>query len=214
MDLEIHPFESATELLASAQAWGAVPCVCRTQKALIGEPCGHPVDVCLLMGPMPGMFDGFPGIQAMTREEALAALQRSADAGLVHSVSNTQEGLTYLCNCCTCSCVVLRGMAEMGIANVVARSAFMNTVNAEQCDGCEDCVAHCQFHALELDNDNVMQVKAISCVGCGVCVPHCNQGALALVRRPEEEIKPIPVSMGDWMQERAIARGINIGDVL
>ena len=25
-----------------AQSWGVIDCICRTQKALIGEPCGHP----------------------------------------------------------------------------------------------------------------------------------------------------------------------------
>jgi hypothetical protein len=45
-DLEIRPYESASEILRNAQAWGVLDCICRTQKALIGEACHHPVDVC------------------------------------------------------------------------------------------------------------------------------------------------------------------------
>ena len=105
-------------------------------------------------------------------------------------------------------------MAEMGIANVVARSAFVMTVDADLCSGCELCVEYCQFDALALDEDMVMQVNATSCVGCGVCVSQCFDEAMSLVRRPEEEIMPIPVSEKEWMMERAIARGIDIRDVL
>ena len=75
-------------------------------------------------------------------------LSRAADAGLVHSVSNSKEGLWYVCNCCSCSCGILRGMAEMGVANVVAKSSYINVVDAEICSGCEDCIAYCQFDAL------------------------------------------------------------------
>jgi electron transport complex protein RnfB len=56
----------------------------------------------------------------------MGTLRRAAEAGLVHSVSNSVEGTYYICNCCTCSCGILRGMAELGIANVVASSAFVN----------------------------------------------------------------------------------------
>ena len=105
-------------------------------------------------------------------------------------------------------------MAEVGIANAVARSAFVNTVDDELCMGCEDCVDYCQFDALELDSDSIMQVNRVRCVGCGVCVPACPEDALTLARRPDDEVKPIPISDKTWMFERAIARGLDITDVL
>jgi electron transport complex protein RnfB len=213
-DMEVHPFESATALLEKAQSWGVQDCICRKQKALIGDPCDHPKDVCMLFAPVPNHFDNNPVIRAQTKEEALANLKRAADAGLVHTVSNTQEGISYICNCCTCSCVILRGMAEMGIANVVVRSAFVNTVDADLCGACEDCVEHCQFDALELGDDNVMQVNRTRCVGCGVCVTNCPDDAMTLVRRPEEEIKAIPATPQDWMAERAATRGLDMSSVL
>jgi electron transport complex protein RnfB len=213
-DMEVRPYESAADIVNNAKAWGVTDCICRKQKALIGEPCGHPVDICMVMSQVPGAFDHNDTVRAQTREEALATLQRAADAGLVHSVSNNQEGNWYICNCCTCSCGILRGMAEMGIANAVARSAFVNTVDDELCMGCEDCVEYCQFDALTLNGDSIMEVNRVRCVGCGVCVPQCPEDALTLVRRPEEEIKPIPISEKTWMFERAMARGLDISDVL
>ena len=146
-------------------------------------------------------------MKVLTKQEALDTLRRSAEAGLVHSVSNNQEGLTYICNCCTCSCGVLRGLAELGMANAVARSAFVNTVDANLCQGCGLCEDACQFEALEVEEMAI--VNAFRCLGCGVCVLECPEGALGLVRRPEDEVLPPPVTEEDWRAERLIARGIS-----
>jgi len=218
-DMEVHPFESASAIIENAQAWGVVDCICRVQKSLIGDPCEHPVDVCMIFSERPGVFDKSSVIQALTKEESMATLKRAADAGLVHSVSNSQGGdtqfHTYICNCCTCSCGILRGMADLGIANVVARSAFVNVVDPDECNACEICIEYCQFNALSLDpGDPYIQINETRCTGCGVCVPNCPDEALTLIRRPEEDVRPIPATHDDWMQERAETRGIDLNIVL
>lgn len=187
--MEIAPYESVTALLDSARSWGVIDCICRTQKALIGEPCGHPVDVCMTLSSQPDAFARESGIRSLTRDEAQAVLQRAAEAGLVHSVSNNQRDLTYICNCCTCSCSILRGMADLGIANVVARSAFVNQVDEALCAACGTCVDACMFTALSVDL--TAQVNEQRCVGCGVCVPLCPEDALKLVRRTGEAAPPL-----------------------
>jgi Na+-translocating ferredoxin:NAD+ oxidoreductase subunit B len=203
-NMEIHPFESAAGLVNNAHSWGVMDCICRKQKALIGEPCGHPVDVCMIMEDRPNAFDHSPVIRVIDRKEALSTLRRAAEAGLVHSVSNNQHGVHYICNCCTCSCGILRGMSNLGIANVVARSAFINQVEQALCSGCEDCVKLCQFNALSVDN--VALVDEVRCVGCGVCVLACSTGALGLARRPEEDIQVIPETLVEWGTQRAANR--------
>lgn len=213
MDIEVQPFESASEMINQAQAWGVMDCICRTQKALIGEPCKHPIDVCMVFSHRPGVFEQSPTIRALTREQALETLRRAAQAGLVHSVSNSREGVYYICNCCTCSCGILRGMAELGFANVVARSAFVNQVDANLCLGCGDCLESCQFNALAL-NEAVVEVNQIRCVGCGVCVPACPENALGLVRRPPEELTPIPANETEWRRQRAATRGLDLNKIL
>jgi len=214
MDMEVRPYESATEIVNQAQSWGVMDCICRKQKALVGDPCDHPLDVCMVFSPVPNTFDHSTTIRALTHQESLSTLNRAAKAGLVHSVSNNQEGNYYICNCCTCSCGLLRGMAELGLANVVARSVFVNTVDSELCMGCEDCIDYCQFDALELADALLMTVDPLRCVGCGVCVPACPENAMSLVRRPEEEITPPPVTEQDWLKERAESRGIDISTVM
>ena len=213
MDMEIHPFESARALAERAQAWGVQDCICRKQQALIGNACEHPLDVCMAFAQTPGAFDRSPHFKALTLDQALDTLDRAARAGLVHTVSNVQEDVTYICNCCTCSCGILRGISEMGLANAVAHSAFLNQVNEDLCNGCELCIDSCQFNALSMQ-DYLAHVEDLRCVGCGVCVLACPDGALELVRRPESEILPIPENQMVWGRQRSAARGIDLSHVL
>lgn len=213
IDIDIRPYESAASIVDGAQAWGVVDCICRTQKALIGEACDHPLDVCMVLSDTPGAFDRSETVRAQTHDEALATLHRAAEAGLVHSVSNNQEGLWYVCNCCTCSCGVLRGLAELGMADVVARSPFVSQVDDMVCTACESCVEFCQFDALDMGAD-AMTVNMRRCVGCGVCVIHCPQEAMSMVRRAQTEITPVPVTEDNWREDRAAARGISLDNVL
>jgi ferredoxin len=212
MDMEVAPFESAVGIIEQAQSWGVLDCICRKQTALIGKPCKHPVDVCMAMSDTPDTFANSSEIKALTKEEAYAVLRRADQAGLVHSVSNNQQGNWYICNCCSCSCGILRGMAELGIANVVASSAFVITVDETLCNACGLCVENCQFNALTLSD--VAIVNSIRCVGCGVCVNACPDHALILVRRPDEEIKPVPISISEWGKQRAEERGIDLSPLL
>ncbi len=211
-DMQVAPFESAVGVIEQAQSWGVQDCICRLQTAYVGKGCNHPVDVCMVFSSQPDAFVNYQKIKTLTKEEAYAVLRRADEAGLVHAVSNNQKGTWYICNCCTCSCAVLRGMKEMGIANVVASSAFVNTVDETLCTACGLCVENCQFDALTMED--VATVNRTRCVGCGVCVNTCQDHALVLVRRPEEEIKPVPTSLIDWGLQRAMERGIDVTPIL
>lgn len=212
MGLEIRPFESAASIIASAKAWAVSDCICRKQKQLIGEGCSHPLDVCLAMSSTSGAFDHSTSTRALTQDEAMATLHRAAEAGLVHSVSNNQKDVWYVCNCCTCSCGVLRGMADLGIANVVAHSDYINRVDPDQCNLCGACVDTCQFSALTLDSSLI--IDQLRCAGCGVCTLACPQGALSLVLREPGDISTPPERETDWRTVRAQARQLDLQDVL
>jgi Na+-translocating ferredoxin:NAD+ oxidoreductase subunit B len=214
VDIAIEPYESAAEIVNAAAAWGVVDCICRKQKALIGDACEHPIEICMVLSDRPGVFDHSPYVRALTREGALAKLQEAADAGLVHTVGNHQREQQYICNCCTCSCGILRGISELGIANAAARSAFVSHIDADTCTACETCMDYCQFEALALNDAGIMEVNTLRCTGCGQCVVHCPDDAPALTRRPDDEVKPVPATEHDWGEERALARGIRLADVL
>jgi Pyruvate/2-oxoacid:ferredoxin oxidoreductase delta subunit len=210
VDNRIEPYEAVNDILKSAQSWGVMDCICRKQKALIGDPCDHPVEVCMIFGSGPNAFDGHQTIRAISVEEAKATLNIAAEAGLVHCVSNNQEGIHYICNCCTCSCGILRGIADLGLANVIAHSSYVNTVDKELCIECETCLDECPFDAISFTSS--IEIDTDRCVGCGVCVQHCSEGALMLELRGQYE--PPPQTIRDWGAMRARSRGLDMQDTL
>jgi len=83
-DLEIFPYERATELLEGAKSWGVRDCICRVQQRLVGKGCDHPVENCLVFAPVESVFDHSEVDRAITKEEALRILHEAEETGLVH----------------------------------------------------------------------------------------------------------------------------------
>jgi len=212
-DLEVFPYERASELLEDAKSWGVRDCICRVQQRLIGKGCDRPIENCLVFAPIEGAFDHSKVDRAITKEEALRILREAEEAGLVHSTGNYRDQHYYICNCCTCCCGILRSVAEFGVPATAVRSDFHIVVDDEACSGCGDCLERCQFDALSVPED-VCVVDYARCVGCGLCATVCPTDALHLERRPEGEVPPPPADIKEWMVQRAHERGISISDVL
>jgi len=211
-ELEIFPHERASQLLESAKSWGVRDCICRVQQRLVGKGCDHPVENCLVFAPVEGAFDHSDVNRAITKEEALRILGEAEASGLVHSTGNYQEPHYYVCNCCTCCCGILRGVAEFGVPTAVAKADFQATIDADLCAGCADCVERCQFEALAVPED-IAEVDTARCVGCGLCATVCPTGALQLERRPAGKIPPPPRDIKEWGMQRAEQRGISLEEV-
>ncbi len=202
---DVMPYEKASTYLDDARSWGVLDCICRVQQKLIGKGCKHTVENCLVFSSRPGTFDRREDIRAIRKEEALDILAEADKEGLVHAPSNTQEEVNYICNCCTCSCGVLRGMVEYGNTDIIARSDFYAVVDPDLCTTCEDCLERCQFNSLKMTDDTCI-VNRTLCVGCGLCVTTCPTEALTLEQKNQEEITPPPISEEEWREKRARAR--------
>ncbi len=206
--LEVLPYERASEILAHAQSWGVLDCICRLQKKLLGQPCEHPINICLMFSKKPNAYEKAKHIKSLTKEEALEVLRRAEEAGLVHTTGNYQGEIEYICNCCSCACAILRGASEFGIVSVLAPSAFKASVEENLCIGCELCLERCQFKALSMV-DGICKVDLQRCFGCGICVSACADGALSLTQRSADQVKMTPQSLGEWMMDRAVMRGLD-----
>ena len=202
---DVMPYEKASTYLNDARSWGVLNCICRVQQKLIGKGCDHTVENCLVFSSRPGAFDRTDDIRAISKEEALEILAEADREGLVHAPSNTQTEVNYICNCCTCSCGVLRGMVEYGNTDIIARSDFYAVVDQELCTACEDCLERCQFNALKMADDTCTVDTAL-CVGCGLCVTVCPTEALSLEQKNPDEIIPPPISENEWRRKRENAR--------
>jgi electron transport complex protein RnfB len=201
VEVAIHPYERASEILEHAKSWGVRDCICRIQQGLVGKTCKHPVETCLVFAPVEHAFDHSKVDRAITKEEALTILRETEEAGLVHSSGNYRDGIDYICNCCICCCGIMRGIAEFGIISAVARSDFQMIVEDEACSGCEACIGRCQFEALKM-SDGLAVVNKLRCVGCGLCVLVCPTDAMHLRRRAAGEISQPPATIREWREQR------------
>jgi ferredoxin len=157
-------------------------------------------------------FDEDDLTETITKEESLKILREAEEAGLVHCTMNIQEGHTYICNCCTCCCNVLRGVSVSGAPHAFVNSNFIISVDDDLCVGCEACIERCQFEALSVP-DTLCVVEKKNCIGCGVCTLACPEGALTLIPREGERHTP-PESFMDWMTQKATSRGVDPSDLL
>jgi NAD-dependent dihydropyrimidine dehydrogenase PreA subunit len=201
VNIDVMPYEKASTYLDQAKSWGVLKCICRVQKKLLGQGCDHPLENCLVFSARPGAFDRTEDIRSISREEALEILAEADREGLVHATGNMQKEINYICNCCICSCGVLRGMAEYGSLHSIARSGFYAVVDEDLCTACETCIDRCQFKALKIDGETCV-VDTTFCFGCGLCVTSCSTGALSLRQKEQPELSPPPLTEDEWRRKR------------
>ncbi len=206
--VEVMPYQRASNYVEAAKSWGLLNCICRLQKRLVGEACAHSLENCLALSSRSEAFAGLDSIRALSREEALGVLKAASAEGLVHTTANSQEGVSYICNCCSCSCGFLRAATEFGVSNPVARSGFLSVVDRKVCTGCGNCLGACQFGALSLDEEGRCAVDSAKCFGCGLCVLSCPAGALALSQKDGAILGAPPITDADWSFARALNRNM------
>ncbi|MDQ5986370.1 MAG: Ion-translocating oxidoreductase complex subunit B [Syntrophus sp. SKADARSKE-3] len=207
---EALPYEKVSAIIENGQSFLANECICKKEKGLLGQPCEKPVEVCLAIAPVPGIFDNSPSGRVLTREEAYALLKETEEAGLVHLTANVQVGQIYICNCCGCCCGVLKAINDLGIpASQVINSHYYAEIDAEVCIGCGVCAGErCQVKAIE-EKEDIYCIDRDRCIGCGLCISTCPTDAIKLVHRDQPEARIPPLTEDDWFNERGRVRGVD-----
>ncbi|MBU3981681.1 MAG: 4Fe-4S binding protein [Proteobacteria bacterium] len=197
----ILPYDDVKAILNNARIFRLRNCICRVQRDQIGRQCTFPLKMCLSFS----SFRGSPGEYDISKEEALAALDRAEEIGLVHTVSNIIKGIGYICNCCGCCCGILRGITEWGIENSVAHANYYAVIDSDVCTGCGLCMERCQVNAIS-EHAGIAVVDREKCIGCGLCVTGCPEKIATLNKKPASEIIDPPVDFTAWEQERQSKR--------
>ena len=83
-------------------------------------------------------------------------IQGTIEAGLVHNVSNWQEGPDTICNCCPCCCVFLEAYHKLKHTQGMAPSNYRVRVHGDTCIGCGVCVYKCPTKSLVLERREVL----------------------------------------------------------
>ncbi|MBN1374947.1 MAG: 4Fe-4S dicluster domain-containing protein [Dehalococcoidia bacterium] len=187
---EIHPYDIVSGYINNAAHIAVSHCYCRHHGELIGNPCDRPKEVCFSFGTT-AKFNSDRGFgRLVSKQEALGILKQADDAGLVHCSGNTGKYIDWMCNCCSCHCIILRNILNSPIPVAVAKSSFEAVIVEEECIGCGDCIERCQTKALSLNKDAVAVKKDELCIGCGLCISICPTGALKLQPRKDAPVPP------------------------
>ena len=207
---EALTYERVSSIIENGKSFLLNECICKKEKGLLGHPCEKPLEVCLAIAPIPGIFDKSPIGRLISKSEAYEVLRKSEDAALVHMTLNYQSGHFFICNCCGCCCGVLQGINKLGISpSIAVNSYYFAQIDPDKCAACGLCSQErCQVKAIR-EFDGAYQVVKERCIGCGLCVPTCPSEAIKLLRKQAEEMTPPPIDEMAWNEERARRRGVD-----
>ena len=207
---EALPYERITSIIESGRSFIVNDCICKKKNGLLGKMCDRPLQVCLAVAPIPGVFDNSPEGRVISQSEAYELLKMTEEKGLVHLTSNVQNGSFYICNCCKCCCGVLGAINELGIpAAEVINTHYYAEIDPERCVNCGLCLEErCQVGAVE-EGAGAYRIIRDRCIGCGLCIGTCPGEAIRLIHKGQGERVPPPVTEEAWFDERGKRRGVD-----
>ena len=168
------------ELLKNTKVLSQDECTCREK---FGK-CIDPMDGCIgLDDDAIESIEKYDG-KRITVDEAMAALKRTYDAGLVHMgyVFEGKDKVERICSCCSCCCHSLSAALRFGYSDHVFSSKFIATQDSDRCNACGICVERCQFGAREI-REKLLVFSKEQCFGCGLCLESCPEDAIGMVER-------------------------------
>ena len=163
-------------------------CICRSK-----EGCNeYSRDIgCMALGPGIARMHPSHG-RKVTKEEAVAHVQKAAKAGLVASFAHVWidpvafglsrfHNLMFICFCCDCCSLYRTHMTDRGPnleRGLQKLPGISVTVDTAKCTGCGMCVDRCFAAAMTMNGGAAAPGE--SCKGCGRCVELCPEGAVTL----------------------------------
>ena len=163
-------------------------CICRTSAHCVDYPRELG---CLFLGKAVLNIDPRLG-HLVSREEALAHLDRCERAGLIHLIGRNKidsmwtsgrpkEDLMTICNCCPCCCLwKMLPQLDPAISVKMKRLPGVRlSVDDGKCTGCGTCVEGCYVNAITL-RDGKASIDQEICKGCARCAHVCPEKAITL----------------------------------
>ena len=189
---KIHTYDQVSNYIQKYDPISVSTCFCRHEAELLDEndSCGKPKDTCMQFG-FGAAFVAERGMgRIVSKEEAMEILDKSEEAGLVHCSQNMQDELTFLCNCCSCHCMIIKTALAQQKPSEILFSSFQPVFDADLCTACETCVERCPGDALTMGPEDYPVINMDRCFGCGVCATGCPSEAVSLIERQEKPAPP------------------------
>lgn len=164
-------------------------CVCKQGEAILGKPCSvtDDLEICLQFGPGGYLDRGRSRI--ISKDEALAILDKAEDRGLVIQPANSLQPLC-ICLCCGCCCGVLTSAKKFEKPAELFATNYIIQIDEESCTGCGLCVKRCPMDALTRKGKKII-INPDRCIGCGVCAVKCPKKSATLVSRGKRRRPPV-----------------------
>ena len=201
---QVVPIEEIEKIFGFVNSIVRLPCICR--HTLLGQEKRYCYGVSLAPdgGRMAEIVQGLDhsflsgpntqGLEKLTKEEALAAFHEHEKEGLCHSVWTFHTPfIGGICNCDRSDCLALRTTVSQAVP-VMFRAEYVAAIDPDECVGCRECMAVCQFGAVAYSAANrKSQIDQMWCYGCGVCRAACKKAAIRL-----EDRRQVPVAANLW----------------
>lgn len=191
----LFPYCTLEEDVRAARVISVAPCICRKEAHLTGKGCSRPAETCLSFGAAAEYYIENGIGRQINAEEALAIIEESDRAGLVHAGVNTKH-LSNLCNCCPCCCASMKGITEKGLdKHGYLNALFEAEVDTVQCTGCAACVERCPVGAISVTE--IAFVDTQKCLGCGLCSTSCPAESITMhLKKKREEPFDTVIDLG------------------
>jgi NAD-dependent dihydropyrimidine dehydrogenase PreA subunit len=190
-DLHVEPYNDIRAYVRNFKSDISVAnCVCRQATDVTGGACRHSDmrETCLQFGSAARWCIEKGVGRAITKEEALAILDRAEEAGFILQPQNAQAP-RFLCCCCVDCCHALKVMNMHPRPAELFTSNYHVTVDPSLCTGCALCVERCGMKALNMVQETTA-VNLDRCIGCGVCTIACPTEALRLQKKDRLHVPP------------------------
>ncbi len=189
-EVYVLDYERASSIIERAESVGVSRCYCRHKAEHLGEACDAPQEVCLSIGPLSQSLAKHGYAKEITKEKAHEILKTSYYHNLIQFAENVQDTVGFICNCCSCCCMALKGAKKMGVPGAISSSNFIVDMN-NQCISCKKCIKVCPVGCFSATSEGVVELNSELCLGCGVCSRVCKVEALQMLKRDKRIFTPV-----------------------
>lgn len=196
---QVYDYERASEVIRDAVRIGVGSCACRQKMKLLGHGCGADSQLCMTFDSVADALVRHGHAREISKSECRDLLQKAREQNLVQFGENAREGVSFICNCCSCCCESLTVARKFAALHPVHTTNFQPELRAELCDGCGKCADVCPVEAVnlvsahdpKLPGKRKCVLELSRCLGCGVCSRACHQRALVLTSREPRVVTPL-----------------------
>jgi ferredoxin len=184
---QIVPLEDIEKILLRLDGICRLSCPCR--RLTTGQKHARYCYALTADPQLAAEIDDSFNLEVMTSKEAIESVRALDEEGLIHTVWTFKTPyIGALCNCDQ-DCLAYRISYSRNYFRLMFRSEYVAVLDINTCNGCRNCMRHCNFGAIRYSAVNKkVEIDARRCFGCGVCRATCHKDAITLHARSSDPV--------------------------